>query len=166
MKYLVTITKCGQMEVEAGSAEGAERIAAELESQGAFEMGIEIEVEDVTPPDVDLAVYVGVMHERPDGVIVRTYGAGTNRVSWYDDNDNRGHATHAEYATWKPRPDLADFPNARDPRLPYVFDLYWDIKYLSELKRTLQNEWFFDLEDLKVMLKDHPEVEQMLNTKK
>lgn len=34
--------------------------------------------------------------------------------------------------------ELRDFPNAKDPRLPYVFDLFWDLKYTSDLQRELK----------------------------
>jgi hypothetical protein len=167
MKYLVTITKRGTMQIEANSEEEALSIAEDMESEGAFEMGVDIDIEQVEPLTCDTPIFIGIHHERPDGTIVRSYGVTrSNSVAWYDNEGTYGRASHAEYATWKPRPDLADFPNARDPLLPYVFDLYWDIKYLSELKRTLENEWFFDLQDLKAVVERHPEVEQMLNTKK
>ena len=167
MKYAVTITKQGTMHIEADSEEEARSIAEDMESEGAFEMGIDIDVEPVEQLACDTPIFIGIHHERPDGTIVRSYGATpSNSVTWYDNEGTYGHASHAEYATWKPRHDLKDFPNARDPLLPYVFDLYWDIKYLSELKRALQDQRFFDLEDLEAMVKDHLEVEQMLNTKK
>lgn len=40
------------------------------------------------------------------------------------------------------RKDIRDFPDASDPRLPYTFDLYWDIKLLSEYVEYSQ-----DIED-------------------
>ena len=43
--YHVIIEKFGVMNIEAESAEEAEQIASDLESQGAFEMDIQISVE-------------------------------------------------------------------------------------------------------------------------
>lgn len=110
----------------------------------------------------EVEILVGIHHERPDGSIVRSYGAGPDYVLWYDNDRNYGKATHAEYATWKHRRDLKDFPNARDPLLPYVFDLYWDIKYLSELRRAVQDEWFEDRAELLKQIEKHPEVKELL----
>lgn len=43
--YHVIIEKFGAMNIDAESSEEAEKIAADLESQGAFEMDIQISVE-------------------------------------------------------------------------------------------------------------------------
>ena len=43
--YHVIIEKSGMLNIVAESAEEAEQIASDLESQGAFEMGIQISVE-------------------------------------------------------------------------------------------------------------------------
>lgn len=85
-------------------------------------------------------VHVGIYYELPDGRIAYTYGAnGINKtVSYYFDDDEEDKlVTYSELASWTKRKDLRDFPNARDPRLPYVFDLFWDIKYMSDLRREL-----------------------------
>lgn len=82
-------------------------------------------------------VYINVLHEMPDGKIVRTYGANKFSVSYFDNERNYGNVCIKDYLTWKLRRDLKDFPNAKDPILPYVFDLHWDIKYLSDLIRFL-----------------------------
>lgn len=83
---------------------------------------------------------IGIHYELPNGKIARTYGwNGVDKTVRYYFDDGKGArtATQAEFDTWKPRRDLEDFPNARDPKLPYVFDLLWDIKYMSELRREL-----------------------------
>ena len=83
---------------------------------------------------------IGIHYELPDGRIAYTYGwSGTEgTISYYfDDNKGGRTVTQDEFNTWKPRRDLKDFPDARDPRLPYVFDLFWDIKCVSQLKREL-----------------------------
>jgi hypothetical protein len=86
---------------------------------------------------------IGIYYELPDGKIVYTYGymgnGIKNTISYYfDDNEDSKTVDQDEFDTWKPRGDLKDFPNAKDPRLPYVFDLYWDIKYTSQLKQELK----------------------------
>lgn len=84
-------------------------------------------------------IYVGSFFELKDGRLVKTYGAnGTSKtVQFYDNDRTYGSASYSEYAQWKRRPDLKDFPNARDPKLPYEFDLHYDVKYMSDLKREL-----------------------------
>ena len=80
---------------------------------------------------------VGIYYERPDGTIVLTVGFNPlpePQVYYHGDGELSEKAPDAEFQTWKPRRDLSDFPNAIDPRLPYSFDLHWDIKYLSQLK--------------------------------
>ena len=84
---------------------------------------------------------VGIFYELPDGRIADTYGFDglKKTVSYYFDDDSgpQTPVTFEEFDKWIPRRDLKDFPNARDPRLPYVFDLYWDIKHLSGLRREI-----------------------------
>jgi hypothetical protein len=43
----------------------------------------------------------------------------------------------AKAAKWQIRHDVQDFPNAKNPRLPYAFDLLWDLKYYSQLKGSV-----------------------------
>ena len=102
-------------------------------------------------------IIVGVYYELPDGRIAYTYGFnGTSKtVVYYFDDDNGSHSvSYDEIQTWKMRRDLKDFPNARDPRLPYVFDLYWDLKYLSDLKAAIENN-HDDLDSIRAAMTDH-----------
>lgn len=100
---------------------------------------------------------IGIHYELPDGRIAYTYGwsGKENLVSYYFDDGNGGRTVSIdEFQTWKPRRDLGDFPNARDPRLPYVFDLFWDIKYMSQLKRELS--WGHrDEKEIREIMRDH-----------
>lgn len=85
-------------------------------------------------------VVIGAFYELPDGRIAKTYGwSGAGRiVSYAFDDDFGGRSiSEGECSAWKARPDLRDFPNARDPRLPYAFDLHWDIKHHSQLVEAL-----------------------------
>ena len=44
--YIVTVTKWGSMLIDADDRDKATQIAADLESEGAFEMSIEVDVEE------------------------------------------------------------------------------------------------------------------------
>ncbi len=88
---------------------------------------------------------IGIHYELPDGSIVRTYGFGPDGIKYYFDDGKGGRlATDEEFQTWKPRKDITDFPNASDPRLPYEFDLHWDIKYTSDLKEEVRGHRYED----------------------
>lgn len=79
---------------------------------------------------------IGLHYELPDGRIARTYGwGGLKRTVFYYFDDAHGGRTASEdeWTTWVLRDDLRDFPNAKDPRLPYSFDLVYDAKYRSQL---------------------------------
>jgi hypothetical protein len=81
---------------------------------------------------------IGTFYELSDGTIVKTYGwGGESKIVSYR-SENQHYNTH-EHSTkdWKHRPDLHDFPNAKDPVLPYVFDLMWDLKTEEQLKYEL-----------------------------
>ncbi len=94
---------------------------------------------------------IGAFYELPDGRIVRTYGWGgsTRRVSYrFDTDDAPGSIFEDDMVDWKLRRDLSDFPNARDPRIPYEFDLYWDLKHMSELERVLRARDHDDIDEI------------------
>jgi hypothetical protein len=82
---------------------------------------------------------IGILYELSDGRIVMTFGFNNVKktVSYYEDGCGSQEVSFDEFNSWTPRRDLQDFPNAKDPRLPYVFDLYWDIKYMSQLRQIL-----------------------------
>lgn len=87
-------------------------------------------------------IIIGAHYELPGGRIVRTTGANSvsRTVRYYFDDGKGGRvADESEWGTWKVRRDLRDFPNARDPILPYVFDLLWDLKYQSNLLYVLEH---------------------------
>ena len=102
-------------------------------------------------------IIVGVYYELPDGRIAYTYGVNGPRkcVSYYFDDDNGSHTvSFDEIRTWKRRTDLRDFPNARDPRLPCTFDLFWDIKYLSDLREAISNN-HDELDSIRQAMAEH-----------
>jgi len=102
-------------------------------------------------------IVIGTLYELPDGRVVRTYRSNgiTGEIGYYFDDDTGSHTIkEKECGGWKERRDIRDFPNARDPRLPYVFDLLWDIKYMSQLKQELDGH--DDEEDIREeMLKNN-----------
>jgi len=87
-------------------------------------------------------ICVGIHYERPDGTIVKTFSCNTmtKLVGWRDDDTHEGEVSFDEFRNWKARRDLKDFPNAKDPILPYDFDLIFDLKYTSQLKQVLKND--------------------------
>ena len=96
--------------------------------------------------------------ELPDGQI--GYVCGMNKsenvVRYYlDDDVGVRCATFKAYFKWTIRRDLKDFPNARDPMLPYEFDLLFNIKRKSELENKIKElqSVALDLDDLKRMIK-------------
>lgn len=108
--------------------------------------------------DKTVDVVIGAFYELPDGRIARTYGwSGADRmVSYYFDTDEpAGSIFEGDMANWKHRRDLNDFPNARDPRLPYVFDLHWDLKHISELENTLRSGAHDDIDEIRMMAAEH-----------
>jgi hypothetical protein len=95
----------------------------------------------------DTQIIVGAFYELPDGTIAFVYGYSADKdkasakISYYTlkygSIRSYKDTSFAKTVLWKKRPDLKDFPNSKDPKLPYEFDLHYDIKYLSDLKREL-----------------------------
>lgn len=103
-------------------------------------------------------IVVGAFYELPCGKIARTYGhTKESEVLFYFDDGQGGRTEKDDVVlrTWKQRNDLSDFPNARDPRLPYVFDLFWDIKHQSELQEILNDPDHDFHEEVMQMAKEH-----------
>ena len=75
--------------------------------------------------------------EAPDGQIAVCVGwnsvARLVECRFDDDNGPCEIAVDEFERTFKRRADLNDFPDARDPALPYTFVLLWDLKTRSAL---------------------------------
>jgi hypothetical protein len=102
-------------------------------------------------------VVTGGFYELPNGRIAKTYGWNgiTRMVAYYFDTDEpSGQVSEADIKSWKRRSDLHDFPNARDPLLPYVFDLHWDIKHMSELEKVLREGIHEDIEEIRSLVSE------------
>ena len=84
---------------------------------------------------------MGSFYELPDGSVVELTQVNQTEVRYYcADRAVLLTKPREETETWKLRGDLHDFPNPMDPRLPYEFDLWWDIKHWSDLRRFLESE--------------------------
>jgi hypothetical protein len=102
-------------------------------------------------------IKVGIHYELPDGSIAYAYGVHgweAMVVYYFDDDHGQRYASFDEVKTWKARVDLRDFPNARDPRLPYEFDLHWDLKFVSQLRQAIKNN-HDDLDAIRQAMADH-----------
>jgi len=100
-------------------------------------------------------VNIGRYYERPDGVIVYIlgYNSSTNLVMCREEGELTDNVMKRIFDTWIIRKDLKDYPNSKDPILPYVFDLFWDIKRISELKQLIQAGGE-EIEEIKRIMKE------------
>ncbi len=102
---------------------------------------------------------VGIFYSTPFG-IVKTYGFttkedGQKHILWYKLKKAKNFRNYYEHGstiaidtgTWN-RLDISDFPDSADPVLPYVFDLYYDIKTMSQLREAFRFEKRGELLDL------------------
>lgn len=83
------------------------------------------------PPEI----VVGAFYRRsPKPLdVVRTTGGGPGRIQGYDAKGKPFETTPEGMRHWTLL-RANDFPHSPDPRLPYVFDLHWDVKYVSQLQ--------------------------------
>lgn len=79
-------------------------------------------------------ILMGGFYRRPvEGDVVMTWGFGPGYVVYASEDGPGARATRDEMDTWDFLEGARDFPNAKDPRLPYEFDLYYDVHRLSQL---------------------------------
>ena len=78
----------------------------------------------------------GRIYKRPDGSYVRVLQTGGGLFASFADAQGKESVVSAANAasTWQLCPYLRDFPDAADPRLPYEFDLHWDVHTLGQLR--------------------------------
>lgn len=97
---------------------------------------------------------IGIHYELPDGKIAYVCGwhGKEGKISYYFNGDTKTRKTSInKWNTWKPRRDLKDFPNAVDPRLPHVFDLFWDLKHKSQLEHAISGNSDFSLDEVSLI---------------
>lgn len=75
---------------------------------------------------------VGIYYQDPKGIIWYYYGSTKTHIIVYNSQDKHKKITKKQFQKWKPREDLVDFADTKNPRLPYIFDLFFDIKRTNE----------------------------------
>ena len=86
-------------------------------------------------------------YRRPvDGDTVLTSCYINGMVQWQTDGGEYGTVTRDEMDTWEFLVGARDFPDAKDPRLPYEFDLWYDVHRVSQLVQEFGG-WGNVLED-------------------
>lgn len=113
----------------------------------------------VVEPKRVAPIVTGGFYELADGRIARVYTYTPTKVGYYFDGDRKdahryGEMSHAQLRACTYRGDLKDFPNAIDPLLPYAFNLFWDIKHHSELRKAVQSG-HEEMEDIKFFMNQY-----------
>jgi hypothetical protein len=143
----------GQSGAVVGIHIGAGRAGEEPYGRGKVERAIVLAEEAAMSE-----IIIGSFYELPDGSICRTSGwdgrLGEVRYD-LDDGEAPRFIDAAETAAWMPRPDLADFPNARDPILPYGFDLHWGLKVRSQLLGEIESGDHEDIDEILALAEQH-----------
>jgi len=98
-------------------------------------------------------IRVGTYYEDPNGNIAYSYIWNKQQLTLRYEDDTVVNVTENELGEWKERIDLQDYPNSKDPVLPYVFDLLFDLKRMSDLKDYI-NRYGKD-DDLEEIMKNH-----------
>jgi len=83
-------------------------------------------------------IKIGVVYDIPEG-IVRTFSSSPDGIG-YNSVGVPGKTNNFE--GWVERGDLVEFPHSWNPKLPYEFDLYWDLKTCNDLRNHLWDEYF------------------------
>lgn len=80
---------------------------------------------------------IGGFYEKPNGDIVKVYYGNNKGIYKYNKLNEFGLITHISHCQkWIERGDLKDYPNNPDKLLPYVFDLFFDIKKDERVKKS------------------------------
>lgn len=93
---------------------------------------------------------IGAFYATPFGVVRTTGWDGKQSpaiISWVKISKTRqfnnfykwGSIAQDDTSDWK-KLNITDFPESVDARLPYVFDLLFDIKAMSQLRRAFRYE--------------------------
>lgn len=80
----------------------------------------------------------GYYQNLENGEIVKVNRYKDGEIEFYNDDIKNTKKQSYFLQMYEYKPEINDFPNAKDPKLPYVFDLNYDIKYTSDLIRTLK----------------------------
>lgn len=105
-------------------------------------------------------VVVGLYYMTEEGKEVYVWGAGVDGVRYRSSDGSKHEATEEQVKEWTPL-DLVEFTGETDHQLPYVFDLNWDCKTVSQMIRSIRSgdfEEYWEGDDqclLEVL--DHPD---------
>lgn len=80
-------------------------------------------------------VVIGVFYQRSKDPldVVYSVGCGPNKIHGYDVRGKSFETTPEQVMKWT-QLRVNDFPQSPDPRLPYAYDLHWDVKRISQLR--------------------------------
>lgn len=80
-------------------------------------------------------VVIGVFYQRSKDPldVVYSVGGGPNKIHGYDVRGKSFETTPEQVLKWT-QLRVNDFPQSPDPRLPYAYDLHWDVKRISQLR--------------------------------
>lgn len=103
---------------------------------------------------------IGVYYSTPFGVVDTISWNGIDKtIGWIKIKKTEGFRNVYEFGSSKEEDtkdwvmlNVDDFPESVDKNLPYVFDLLFDIKRMSQLRQAFKNE---NKEELLSLMKDH-----------
>lgn len=82
--------------------------------------------------------------------VVYLHGGRDSVVIGYDAKDKTFTVPNEHVLKWTLL-NVNDFPHSKNPRLPYVFDLHWDVKRVSQLQYAKSDE----IEPIQQALREH-----------
>lgn len=91
----------------------------------------------LAPPEIIVGAFYRRSQKPLD--VVRTTGGSPGRIHGYDAKGKPFETTPEGMRSWTLL-RANDFPHSPDPRLPYVFDLHWDVKYVSQLQHIAMRD--------------------------
>jgi len=105
-------------------------------------------------------IHIGGYYELPTKKVVYIFRCNNvkREIHYKFENSKNYIATFEEVKKWK-HLNINDFPNAKNPKVPYSFDLFFDIKRESDLKAAMQGKWYLNglsYTDLIKTLKEYP----------
>jgi len=107
----------------------------------------------------DISFTAGIFYQRSNDAkdVVYTIGFTHNDIMFIDANGQNGLVEKETLCSkWIPRKEVKDFPSSKNPRLPYVYDLFWDLKNVDDIKQLNPEEKNEVIQKLK---EDYPDLQ-------
>lgn len=107
---------------------------------------------------------LGKYYRMDNGEIAHIYGAERQDDIYtkykYQCLDIHGYRTPKEIDAqktkkWVEQPELTNIPGDKDPRIPYEFDLNYDLKTISDLQRALTHASIEEKNELHLLMKKY-----------